>query len=124
MNALLEYGLIMNSRSYVLSVRKCLSYDAASDASPHIELGTHEYLRQLQTCATDSVQDVSVSAPGQSEALSISELSDVERGRLRCLIELGQLEAAIEQSKGVIMKLPELEVALLPLGIEAAWRLL
>jgi hypothetical protein len=54
----------------------------------------------------------------------MSEISDVERGRLRCLIELGQLEAAIEQSKGVIQKLPELEVMVLPLGIEAAWRLL
>lgn len=58
-----------------------------------------------------------------SDSLSVSEISEVERGRLRCLIELGQLEAAIEQSKVAMQKLPQLEISVLPLGIEAAWRL-
>lgn len=114
----------MNSRPYMLSIQKCLSYDASSDTGPQSEVDIQEYLRQLQSFASDTTQGTSVDAHRQEEPLSMSEISDVERGRLRCLIELGQLEAAIEQSKGVIQKLPELEVMVLPLGIEAAWRLL
>ena len=48
---------------------------------------------------------------------------EAERGRLRCLLELGHLDAIIDQIIGVVDRIPVVEQALLPLGIEAAWRL-
>jgi hypothetical protein len=48
---------------------------------------------------------------------------ELERGRLRCLIEIGQLNAVIDQMIGIRDRdLPGSE-AILPLGVEAAWKL-
>ena len=47
----------------------------------------------------------------------------MDRGRLRCLMELGHLDTVVDLTQGVAKRLPELEMALLPLGVEASWRL-
>ena len=53
-----------------------------------------------------------------------SESIELERGRLRCLIELGHLDSVVDQSLGMIQRVPELESALIPFGIEASWKLM
>lgn len=50
--------------------------------------------------------------------------SDLERGRLRCLLELGHLDAVVDQAMGIRLRAPQLESTLIPLGIEAAWKLM
>ena len=50
--------------------------------------------------------------------------SDLERGRLRCLLELGHLDAVVDQTMGMTLRAPQLESTLVPLGIEAAWKLM
>ena len=50
--------------------------------------------------------------------------AELERGRLRCLLELGHLDAVVDQSMGMSQRVPELEAALIPLGIEASWKLM
>eukprot|EP00605_Chrysophyceae_sp_TOSAG23-4_P002524 GSChrysophyteH1.ASY1.ANO1.2789.1 assembled CDS len=47
----------------------------------------------------------------------------IEKGRLRCLIELEQLDSVVDQTLGMVQRLPDLEQDLLPLGVEATWRL-
>ena len=53
-----------------------------------------------------------------------SESAELERRRLRCLIELGHFDSVVDQSLGLIQRAPELESALIPLGIEASWNLM
>ena len=53
-----------------------------------------------------------------------SESVELERRRLRCLIELGHFDSVVDQSLGLIRRVPELESALIPLGIEASWKLM
>ncbi len=67
--------------------------------------------------------DVLVKGKDNDLRMKDKSLLDVERGRLRCLIELGQLEASINQVNGIVSSFPEVSQAVLPLGIEAAWRL-
>eukprot|EP01038_Epipyxis_sp_PR26KG_P009200 gene9200-12410_t len=55
---------------------------------------------------------------------AVDDVSELERGRLRCLIELGHLEAVIDQTCGMMQRFPQLENVFLPLGIEASWRLM
>lgn len=50
--------------------------------------------------------------------------SDLERGRLRCLLELGHLDAVVDQTMGMTLRAPQLESTLVPLGVEAAWKLM
>ena len=42
---------------------------------------------------------------------------------MRCLIELEQLDSVVDQTLGMVQRIPDLEPALLPLGVEATWRL-
>jgi serine/threonine-protein kinase ATR len=73
-----------------------------------------------RAAAAAAVQAAAVLGGG---ADTLHARAQVDRGRLRCLIELGHLDAAADLSQGVAHRLPELEMAMLPLGVEASWRL-
>ena len=55
---------------------------------------------------------------------ALKDCSELERGRLRCLLELGHLDAVVDQAMGITLRAPQLESTLIPLGIEAAWKLM
>lgn len=55
--------------------------------------------------------------------MDFDDISEIERGKLRCLIELGHLESAIYHAEGKSGLTESLQRVVLGLGTEAAWRL-
>jgi hypothetical protein len=47
----------------------------------------------------------------------------VERGRMRCMLEMGQLEAVLDQVQGRELRYAGVEPALLPAAVRASWQL-
>lgn len=86
LEAHLEYGLLMNSSEYIRS--KDLIRKEKSEKDTSIIVNENSKLKRSKSISA---------AEKHEKSISFSEVSDIERGRLRCLIELGHLEAAVQQ---------------------------
>ena len=118
LNALLEYGLISRGADSAIPHARAAVRDTPDS--------TTRVLRSLRSAPAGSVPmdvDGEAERAEQRTGAPVGDEEEVERGRLRCLVELGQLEAVIEQTLGLVSSRPSLEPLLLPLGIEASWRL-
>eukprot|EP01034_Spumella_vulgaris_P021660 gene21660-27701_t len=109
--ALREYGLMHDSLRFTKSVDS--QYPRQKRQLTH-SLRGDSFAANVR--AVKSEGGVVAEGGGESE--------DLEKGRLRCLVELGHLEAVIDQTLGMAQRLPDLEAQLLPLGVEASWKLM
>jgi len=134
LGALVEYGLMDEFR-----VTDSLTSLSTLVRTPGVENGWPTPLIQQRSINRSMIRKDTFSepsskkqkldeTPGVQEVTNdhhtiIRKFAEAERGRLRCLLELGHLDAIIDQIVGVVDRVPAMEQALLPLGIEAAWRL-
>ena len=111
LGALQEYDLILNSPHF-------------SDSLQH-----YKTLAAAPTSAASGLPCAGAVATNDADAvartlLPIDTIAKLERQKLRCMIELGQCEAVIEQTSSLSLRVTELQSALLPLATEASWRLM
>lgn len=72
-----------------------------------------------------AASDPSSTVGGMEELnmMDFDDIAEIERGKLRCLIELGHLESTIYHTEGKSGVTDSLQRSMLSLGTEAAWRL-
>ena len=133
LGALLEYGLMQSGP--ILSASKipqgggdkvlaqCLSTTATPVGNATLlNVGRGSTSRGNEGLADDSEIEMAIADDNVDD--SCRKLGIQERGRLKCLLELGHLEAVVDQALGAIQRDSQLEPLLLPLGVEASWRLM
>jgi hypothetical protein len=116
--AYLEYGTLQSHPQYLRSIKRyTVVNDQRASASASSTTTSLEYASGLTQLASSrgsqsggmssfrfesnnaKVPDASLSRSDDcaDDTLTIEDVAEFERGRLRCLIELGQLEAALDQ---------------------------
>jgi len=151
LGALLEYGLLQdgcgnNAEQSDSNKKRRLMESPAPSVASHLRSSSHDTTpttssrkRKSPSKGNSAAADAEVhnldegddedtivdmdEADGDSVAADLQSLCAIEMGRLRCLIELGQLDSVVDQTLGMVQRLPELEPMLLPMGVEATWRL-
>jgi len=151
LGALLEYGLLQDGCGNNItnqsngSKRRRLAESPAPTIGSHLRnSGIHGTTPSSSTrkrkspsregsldmqCSEDGEEDTVVDpdatddGDGDGASADLQNLCAIEMGRLRCLVELGQLDSVVDQTLGMVQRLPELEPMLLPMGVEATWRL-
>lgn len=107
--------------------QRAIGTEAAGVSESEAESASRAKKRRTSAPAAAERQAVLVSnEPSMAlakELISADEIAAIERGKLRCLVELGHLESVIFQAQGKEGSLAELQRTLIPLGAEAAWRL-
>ena len=125
LGALLEYDLVLNSHHFSESLQYhcCKDKDQQKDKA----ITSSSSSRTSSTTVAqekDSEVVVVVPAADPDWLLHLDTIAKMEQQKLRCMIELGQYEAVIEQTTSLTLKVSELQSALLPLATEASWRLM
>jgi serine/threonine-protein kinase ATR len=132
LGALLEYGLISSpaSASGGRGDRQVILQPNRATATPYAAIAGPSQFSAPTTIAPSGDMDVDeqqkkMTDPAGGGALDPEAQAAIhERGRLKCLMELGHLDAVVDQALGTIQRTPSLEPALAPLGVEASWRLM
>ena len=93
--ALVEYDILKSSEEYKQSYN-ILSHSNASQSSRN--LNNPESNGQMINFQLQRKQSISVSLRVKDDEINaVKSLARIERGRLRCLLELGQLETMVDQ---------------------------
>lgn len=106
LGALQEYDLVLNSHHFSESLQYHCRDKEKERRGPEVEIA------------------VAVPVAHPDKLLHLDTIAKMEQQKLRCMIELGQYEAVIEQTSSLMLKVSELQSALLPLATEASWRLM
>jgi hypothetical protein len=108
LGALQEYDLVLNSHHFSESLQyHCKDKDKERERrGPEVEV------------------EEAVPIADPDRLLHLDTIAKMEQQKLRCMIELGQYEAVIEQTSSLMLKVSELQLSLLPLATEASWRLM
>lgn len=128
LGALLEYDLVLNSHHFSES----LQYHCCKDKDQQQQQQKDKAITSSSSSRTSSAtvaqekdsEVVVVPAADPDWLLHLDTIAKMEQQKLRCMIELGQYEAVIEQTTSLTLKVSELQSALLPLATEASWRLM
>ena len=127
LGALLEYDLVLNSHHFSESLQYHCCKDKDQQQQKDKAITSSSSSRTSSTTVAqekDSEVVVVVPAADPDWLLHLDTIAKMEQQKLRCMIELGQYEAVIEQTTSLTLKVSELQSALLPLATEASWRLM
>ncbi|RYG70315.1 hypothetical protein EON64_00520 [archaeon] len=130
-NALLEYEFLQSSSAYRLAFNKSLYGFGSAFISAGISGSTSMTRRNKRFRLEDSSRVVSefpLKARGSiASCMSMQEVNSIQKGKLRCLIELEKLEAVVTalqvQLTSDVSADSVATESTLSLGIEAAWKL-
>eukprot|EP01031_Cornospumella_fuschlensis_P028985 gene28985-34983_t len=124
-NALLEYDFLQSSDSYRKAATKAHHSWNHMDSDKNISSSGLRVHKRLRVDSTVQLSDVTSSATNSD--MSLQDVAYIQRGKLRCLIELEQLEAVVTALQVQISSdSPADNVtagSTISLGVEAAWKL-
>lgn len=126
LGALLEYDLVLNSHHFSESLQYHCCKDKDQQQKDKAITSSSSSRTSSSTVAQEKDSEVVVVVPAADPdwLLHLDTIAKMEQQKLRCMIELGQYEAVIEQTTSLTLKVSELQSALLPLATEASWRLM
>eukprot|EP00981_Chlorochromonas_danica_P001981 scaffold409_cov167-Ochromonas_danica.AAC.13 len=126
MNALIEYDLVYQKK-YQQRMLALSSQTEVVDRDHSVPCKKKPRTSQsFLNNESFSVSQISQTVGNESSSISSEwkDIGDFEKGKLRCLLELGNLEAIIDHVAKQNSQLSDaIQSHLLPLGVEAAWRL-
>lgn len=125
LGALLEYDLVLNSHHFSESLQYHCKHRHTVEDQDISSSNSSSSSSSTTVQESDSEMVVAVVPTADPDwLLHLDTIARMEQQKLRCMIELGQYEAVIEQTTSLTLKVSELQSALLPLATEASWRLM
>eukprot|EP01041_Mallomonas_annulata_P005258 gene5258-10521_t len=127
-SALLEYNTILYLREYQPFICKKRRRNSFSSRNNNNE-NSNDMLDSENSMFEEGsiIDDININS-NNNVNVNVNNMDyitgfGVHRGQLRCLLELGHLDALIDQASGAMDRFPVLESKILPIAIEASYKL-